>query len=82
MTTHFSLRVSPSSHTEMIISVSKKVAKKAVVRNLIKRRVRAVMRGFLPDLKPASYLLIALSGAQEVKGQALREELAQLFKKR
>ena len=82
MSDHFSLRVKSAPKTSLIISVSKKVAKKAVTRNLIKRRVRAVMRGLLKDLKPASYLLIAISGAQEVKGQALREELAQLFKKR
>jgi ribonuclease P protein component len=78
----FSLRVTPSSRTEIIISVPKKVAKKAVDRNLIKRRVRAVMRSLLKDLKPASYLIIALSGAQELKGQVLKEELAQLFKRR
>jgi ribonuclease P protein component len=77
---HFSLRTTPGDRANLIISISKKTAKKAVTRNLVKRRVRAVMRPLLPQLPARSYLLIARAGAEEVKGAALRQELAELFK--
>ncbi len=76
---HFSLRVSPAEKIGLIISVSKKTAKQAVVRNLIKRRVRAVWRSFAPQLKPGSYLIIARPGSEVVKGDALEQEFAKLL---
>jgi ribonuclease P protein component len=77
---HFSLRTSLSDRPKLIISVSKKVAKKAVTRNLIKRRVRAVVKPLLPKLPPKAYLLVARPGAEEIRGAALKEELAELLK--
>ena len=74
---HFSLRFSPSSELKLIISVSKKVSKKAVVRNLIKRRVRAVFKDMKP--KPGTYLIIARAGAEIVKGKELEQELSKLM---
>lgn len=74
---HFSLRFSPSPEPKLVISVSKKVAKKAVTRNLVKRRVRAVMRGMQP--KTGTYLIVARAGAENVKGKELEHELSQLF---
>jgi ribonuclease P protein component len=79
---HFSLRYSPSEELKLIISVSKKVAKKAVDRNLIKRRVRAILRKPSPLLKPGTYLFITRSGALDIKGEALKSELEELLKKR
>lgn len=76
---HFYLRISPSDTTEVIISISKKVAKKAVERNTIKRRVRAVMRNILKSLKPATYLVVAKVGAGEVSGEELKAELKKLL---
>jgi ribonuclease P protein component len=78
--THFSLRVSPSDKTEFVISVSKKVAKQAVTRNLIKRRIRPILRQY--QLPPARYLIVVRAGAEEVKGAALRSELEKLMKSR
>ncbi|MBX4206256.1 ribonuclease P protein component [Candidatus Parcubacteria bacterium] len=78
--THFSLRTSLGNEAKLIISVSKKVAKKAVTRNLIKRRVRAAFRPLARKLKPATYMFIARAGAEEVKGEALERELAELLK--
>lgn len=77
--THFSLRVTPADKIKVIISVSKKISKKAVVRNRIRRRVRPVLQKFIPRLKPATYLIIAKSGADEVKGEALEKELKSLM---
>lgn len=78
---HFFLRVNPAKTLRVTASVSKKIAKKAVERNLIKRRVRAAARPLLLGLRPALYLVIARPGALAIKGEPLREELALLFKK-
>lgn len=76
---HFYLRLSLADKTRVIISVSKKVSKKAVIRNRIKRRVRAVMRDLIKNLKPGIYLVIAKSGAEKIKGEELKNELKSLF---
>lgn len=74
--TFFSLRVSPSDKVEIIISVSKKVSKSAVVRNTIKRRLRPLSKKLF--LKPAKYLLIAKPGVENLKGKILEDELYKL----
>lgn len=76
---HFYLRVVPADTARIIISVSKKISKKAAVRNKIRRRVRPIMREFIPNLKPATYFIIAKSGAEEIKGEALEKELKSLM---
>ena len=75
---NFSYRFSPAPETKAVISVSKKAAKLAVTRNLIKRRVRAVLRDL--SLEPGTHLLIARAGAEKVKGAALEKELRELLK--
>lgn len=80
-TPYFSLRVTPSERLEWVISVSKKVAKKAVIRNLIKRRIRAVLKKLKVAVSPAKYLIVVKTGSQELKGEVLRAELATLLKK-
>lgn len=77
---HFHLRVNQVDKLEIIISVSKKISKKAVVRNKIKRRVRAVMQSIIPKLKPAQYLIIAKIGAEKIKGKELHNELFSLIR--
>lgn len=78
---HFYLRLSPDDAAKVIISVSKKVSKKAVIRNRIRRRVRPIVREFISDLKPATYFIIAKPGAEKIRGQSLKKELAELLKK-
>ena len=78
---HFYLRTTPTEATKVIISVSKKISKKAVVRNTIKRRLRPLLREITLELEPKTYMIVAKTGADKIKGQALREELAELFKK-
>lgn len=75
---HFYLRVVPSGETKVIISVSKKVARKAVARNLIKRRVRPLLRKILPSLKPATYMFIAVGDADKIRGKELEAEINSL----
>jgi len=76
---HFYLRVTPAARATLIISVSKKISKKAVVRNRIRRRVRPILQKFTSHLKPATYFIIAKPGAEEIKGEALEKELKSLM---
>jgi len=78
--THFYLTVKPSPTVKAIISVSKKVSKKAVIRNRIRRRVRPIVREFIYSLKPATYFIVAKPGAEEIKGQELKDELFRLIR--
>jgi ribonuclease P protein component len=77
--THFYLRVTPADRVILIISVSKKISKKAVIRNRIRRRIRPILKNFISHLKPATYFIIAKSGAEEIKGKALEKELKSLM---
>jgi ribonuclease P protein component len=77
---HFSIRVVPDQKPGVIISVSKKVSKKAVTRNKIKRRVRAALRNLFRNQKPKPSLIIAKPGAEQIKGEDLANELKTLFK--
>jgi ribonuclease P protein component len=77
---HFYLRFSSSDEIKLVISVSKKISKKAVVRNTIKRRTRAVMRDLIKDMKPGTYMIVAKSGADKIKGKELEKELLMLIR--
>ena len=61
--------------TRIGISISQKVSKKAVVRNRIKRQIRAIFRQFLPRLSLGWQLVVVVRpGAEECDyGQFLRE---------
>ncbi|HEY4528516.1 MAG TPA: ribonuclease P protein component [Candidatus Paceibacterota bacterium] len=74
---HLSLRATPSPQTKVIISISKKNYKLAVTRNRVKRRIRAIMQKM--TLKPAKYLIIVRSGAENIKGKELEMELNKII---
>ena len=76
---HFYLRVKSALTTRVIISVSKKISKKAVTRNTIRRRIRPIVREFVSNLKPATYFIVAQNGVEEIKGKELERELRMLF---
>lgn len=76
---HFYLRVVPADKIALIISVSKKVSKKAVMRNKIRRRVRPILQKLTHHLKPAAYFIVAKPGAEEIRGEALEKELKSLM---
>ncbi len=71
---------SPPIGPQIGIVVSLKVHKRAVVRNRLKRRVRAALRTLLPQLNPALWVVITLrpEATQCEYGEFLRE-LEQLF---
>lgn len=78
---HFSLRVAPSKEVRIAVSVSKKISKKAVIRNKVRRRVYSMMYHLIPHLTNNLFLLVAKPGAEKIKGQNLKNELAELLKK-
>ncbi len=63
------------------ISVSTKVSKRAVIRNRIKRQIRAIFRCLLPQLSSGWRLVVIVhpSAAQECDYQQFLQELKQLL---
>lgn len=62
--------------------VSTKVDKRAVTRNLLKRRMRAVIKDLLPNLSPGfSVLIIAKKQAIELDFQSLTKQFIFAFTK-
>ncbi|MHB1330684.1 MAG: ribonuclease P protein component [Minisyncoccota bacterium] len=79
--THFILRVSLAKEgVKIAVSVSKKVAKSAVVRNTVRRRAYGVIGDLLPTLNTGLYLMSAKRGADKLKGEILRKEILLLLK--
>ena len=79
---HFSLRYSKKlGETRFAVSVSKKVSKKAVVRNKIRRRAYESLKTFANKTSPGLYLVIAKNGADKTKRQELDTEIKELFLK-
>ena len=67
--------------TRIGISISLKVSKRAVIRNRIKRQIRAAFRQLLPKLSPGWRLVVVVqpSAAQECDYQQFLQELKQLL---
>jgi ribonuclease P protein component len=80
---HFTLRFAPSPTTKphVAVSVSKKISKKAVTRNTIRRRVYSAISGMLPRLKGELMLFVARPGSDVLKGEDLKLELEELLLK-
>lgn len=63
------------------ISVSKKVSKKAVVRNRLKRQIQGVIRYYLPGIEPGWQIVIVVRPqAIECKYEHFLRELEELLK--
>ncbi len=78
-TEHFSLIAQPHAREKWGVVVSKKVARKAVARNLLRRRLYALAREVgSPYPAPHSLLIITKKGAAEGSFQELRTEFMQL----
>lgn len=66
--------------TRIGISVSQKVSKKAVVRNRLKRQIRAALRQLLPRLQPGWYVIVGVRpSALECEYAQFLQELEQLL---
>lgn len=78
----FTLRVlkRPEQPTRIGISISRKVSKRAVVRNRIKRQIRAILRIFLPRTKSGFSIVIGVRiEAVECDYSQFLQELEQLL---
>ncbi|MBP0000297.1 MAG: ribonuclease P protein component [Cyanobacteria bacterium SID2] len=68
--------------TRIGISIGRKVSKRAVVRNRIKRQIRAAARQILPYLSPGwDVVAVALPDAKECNSHQFLQELEQLLAK-
>ena len=80
---YFLLRLARSNHplTRVAVVVSTKVSKRAVIRNRLKRQVRAVMSQVLPTLPPGWNIVITVRQvvADRATWPVFREELRNLF---
>ncbi len=66
--------------TQFGISISQKVSKKAVVRNRLKRQIKAVIRLFLPRIKPGCQVVIVVKrNTTECKYEHFLRELEELL---
>lgn len=66
--------------TKIGISISRKVSKKSVVRNRIKRQLRAVIRALLPKIETNwQIVIVVLPPAIECKYEHFLRELKQLL---
>ena len=66
--------------TQIGLSISRKVSKKAVVRNRVKRRLRHICRLFLPNMKHQwQMIIIVRSGSALCEYEEFLQELEQLL---
>ena len=61
------------------VSVSKKIAKSAVTRNKIKRRIYSVLRGIKKDLPQVWVAIVPKTGILVISFEDLKKELAETF---
>lgn len=81
---HFTIFLAPNQETQgpkVAVSVSKKVSKKAVVRNRVRRQAYNFINTILPQLPNKLFLISAKPGAEKLKFKDLSIELAELIKK-
>ena len=74
-------RVNELGHPRMGLAISKRVSKRAVDRNRIKRLVRESFRRARLDLPPVDLMVMAREQACGLPGPELLAELQQLWKK-
>lgn len=82
-TRFFTLRYGPSTADECRVglAVSRKVSKRAVTRNRIKRLIRESFRAHRAILAPLDILVIAQRDAATADGRALRDDLDEAWRR-
>lgn len=72
----------PAIESQFGISISRKVSKRAVVRNRIKRQIKAIIREKLPHIQPGWQVVIVVrTAAVECEFDDFLRELEYLFKR-
>ncbi len=67
-------------HVRFGFVVNKKVGK-AHVRNLVKRRMRAIVREILPQVKKNNYILVARDSLAELSFEQMKEQIVYILTK-
>ena len=82
-TRHFSAQVAPNEHggARLGLAISKRVSKRAVRRNRLKRLARDDFRHHRADLPAVDILIIARPSADLEDNAGLRAELARLWQR-
>jgi len=74
--------LNPGKPASFAFIISSKTVKKAVLRNKLKRRGRAIIFNFLPEIKDGySVLIFFEKGSVEMKFAELKQEIRSLFQK-
>ncbi|KKU91569.1 MAG: hypothetical protein UY23_C0001G0175 [Candidatus Jorgensenbacteria bacterium GW2011_GWA1_48_11] len=74
------LRPGAENRKNPVISLGKAVAKKAVTRNRIKRRIRAIAKPFVKNQTKEVFIIVRPEAAGQ-SYQSLKQELEKAFKK-
>lgn len=73
---------SPTSETKFAVSISKKIAPTAVLRNRTRRRVYSVLRVFAPQVKKGFLVaFVAKKGGERLNYEPLAVEIENLLKR-
>ena len=71
-----------SAVSRLGVTITKKVDKRAVKRNLLRRRIKEIFRNSYESFSsPLEVVVIAKQGAMELDYEGIREEIFYLFKK-
>lgn len=77
----FKLLWSPNEGKRFAFVVSKRLSKKAVVRNKVRRRLSEMIRELLPSIKGGDYLFSVKKEIVEKKNQEVKEMLRTCLRK-
>lgn len=75
---YFKLFKTSDKKDKLWIRVSKRVSKKAVIRNKIKRRIKSILREYNIDL--SKYILSVLPSALELSFEQLKREIGKTIR--
>lgn len=77
----FRVHYTPSDQARLGMAVSRRISKRAVDRNRIRRQIRESFRLWRDRLAPMDYVVVARSAARQADRRALRENLEQLWQR-
>ncbi|MEM9384083.1 MAG: ribonuclease P protein component [Pseudomonadota bacterium] len=80
---HFTVLACPNDApgARLGLAVSRKTARRATVRNRIKRQVRESFRQVYRNLPPADFVVIAKGPSANLEGTAMRESLSRHWRR-
>lgn len=78
---HASLVILPAAETKCGVVVSKKTARRATARNLMRRRVFSILRDTLPSIAPKHIAVLTRPSAVTLDFDALHDDLRALLVK-